>query len=160
MRRTLLVLALSLAAIPLLLAGCGESDSTAGDTADDSAAISKAQFVAQANAICAKTNQELTKIAEDFTEENTLSAQQQLTKAQVGELSKLALPPIVRQFEEIRALGVPAGDEKQVNAYLSAADEAIEKGEAEPTAIYGANGGAFAKANRLATAYGLDKCGE
>lgn len=159
MRRGFLVLLL-FGVAALAAYGCGESDSTAGESADASAAISKADFIDEANAICVKTNQELTKIAEDFAKENTISEEQQLTEAQVGELSKLALPPIIRQFEELRALGIPAGDEKQVNAFFSAAEEAIEKGERNPTAIYGANGGAFAKANQLATDYGLDKCGE
>jgi hypothetical protein len=157
MRRGFLVLLLfGLAAGAFVASGCGESDSTA----DQPTAISRADFIDEANAICANTNQELTKTAEDFSKKNTISEEQQLTEAQVGELSKLALPLIVKQFEELRALGVPAGDEKQVDAILSAAEEAIEKGERNPAAIYGADGGAFAKANGLATDYGLDKCGE
>lgn len=156
MRRGFLVLLLFGATIALAVSGCGGSDSTA----DAPKPILKTEFVVQANAICAKTGQELTKIGEDFSKENPLPEGQQLTKAQVSELSKLALPPIVRQFEELRDLGVPAGDEKQVNAFLSAGEAAIEKGERDPAAIYGANGGAFAEANQLATDYGLDKCGE
>lgn len=139
-----------------MLAGCGESDSTA----DVAAPIPKAEFVKKANAICAQANQELAEIAEKFTQEKNLSEKNRPTDAQVTELATRSLPPIKRQVEELRALGVPTGDEQQVDEFLSAAEEAVEKGEQDPAALYGANGGAFAKANRLATDYGLDKCGE
>ena len=155
MRRGFLVLLLFIAAVALAASSCGED----GGTADTTAAISKAQFTKQANAICAKANQEVTKISEDFAKEN-LSEEKRPTTAQITELAKLALPTISRQVEELRALDVPAGEEKEVDAILSAAEEAVAKGEQEPIAIYGANGGAFAKANRLAIDYGLDKCGE
>ena len=167
MRRVSLVLLLFSVAVALLVSGCGEGDSTADSTADTTAAtsaadtaISKAQFVKQANAICGKANQELTKISEKFTEEKNLSEKQPPTDAQIGELTKLALPPIVRQFEEIRDLDVPAGDEEKVNAILSAADGAIEEAEDDSSVIYGADGGAFAKANRLSAEYGMKKCSE
>lgn len=157
MRRTPLVLALALFLIGVsLLSGCGES----GSTADVAAPIPKAEFVKKANAICTQANQELGKIAEKFSQEKNLSEKNRPTDAQVTELAELSLPPIKRQVEELRALGVPTGDEEQVDEFLSAAEEAVEKGERDPAALYGANGGAFAKANRLATDYGLDKCGE
>jgi len=157
MRRGFLVLLLFSLAGAVFVSGCGDSG---GSTADTTAASSKPQFVKQANAICAKTNQELTKTSEDFSKEKNLSESKPPTSAQVSELSKLALPTIVRQVEELRSLAAPAGDEKEVDAILVAAEEAIKKGEQDPAAIYGANGGAFAKANRLATEYGLEECGE
>lgn len=140
----------------MLLSGCGESDSTA----DGTAPISKAEFVKQADAICAKTSQELIKAAENFSKEKRLAEEEPLTEAQIGELSELALPIIVRQFEEIRALGAPPGDEEKVNAILAAAEKGIAKGEQDPAAIYGADGGVFKKANQLSSDYGLKKCSE
>lgn len=155
MRRILLVL-LVLGAAAISAAGCGEDDSTAETTA----AISKAEFVKRANAICAKANEELAKTSEEFAKEQNLSEKNSPTEAQVDQLSKLALPTIARQVEELRALDAPAADQGKIDAILSAAEEAVEKGEQDPAAIYGADGGAFAKANRLATDYGLDQCGE
>jgi hypothetical protein len=155
MRRTLLVLGL-IAIGALVFSGCGEDDSTA----DTTAAITKAALIKKADAICVKTSQELTRTAEDFSKEKGLSAEQSLNKAQVGELTELALPPIVRQFEEIRDLDVPAGDEEKVNAILSAAEGAIEEAEDDSSVIYGADGGAFAKTNRLSAEYGMKKCSE
>lgn len=160
MRRGFLVLLLfSLAAVALVASGCGEDDDSAETTAETAAAVSKAEFTDQANAICAKANQEITKTSEQFAKEN-LSEEERPTTAQISELAKLALPTINRQLEELRALDAPVGDEQEVDAIFSAAEEALAKGEQEPVAIYGANGGAFEKANRLATNYGLDKCGE
>jgi hypothetical protein len=156
MRRGSLALFLCSAGLALVPSGCGDE----GSTADTISAIPKASFVKQANAICARTNQELTEVSEDFSKEKNLSEKTPPTEAQVGELVELALPVIRRQVEEIRALGAPAGDEERVNEILSAAEEAIEKGARDPNAIYGAGGGAFAKANRLATDYGLEQCGE
>lgn len=128
--------------------------------ADAPAAIAKPEFLRQANAICAKANQELVKTSEDFTKEKNLSESNQPTDAQLGELTKLVMPAINRQVEELRALGAPAGDEAEVDAILSAVEGAIEEGEQDPAAIYGADGGAFARANQLAVDYGLNKCGE
>ncbi|HEU4463221.1 MAG TPA: hypothetical protein VFR75_11575 [Solirubrobacterales bacterium] len=142
-------------AVVLAASGCGEDDGAA----ETAAALSKAEFTEQANAICAKANQEITKTSEQFAKEN-LSEEERPTTAQISELAKLALPTINRQLEELRALGAPAGDEQEVDAIFAAAEEALAEGEQEPIAIYGANGGAFEKANQLATAYGLDKCGE
>lgn len=163
MRRGFLVLLLFITALALVASGCGEDGSTAdtaGDaTAETTATVSKAQFTKQANAICAAANREITKISEDFAKEN-LSEEKRPTTAQITELATLALPTISRQVDELRALDVPAGDEEEVDAILSAAEGAIEKGEQDPTAIYGANGGAFAKANQLSADYGLDKCSE
>jgi hypothetical protein len=156
MRRGFLVLLLFSLAVAAVASGCGDSGSS---TADTTAGISKAEFTKQANAICAETNQELIKISEEFSKENP-SEGKPLTDAQVSELAKLALPTVARQVEELRALGVPAGEEEKVDAIFSAAEEAVAKGEEDPAAIYGADGGAFAKANRLATEYGLDRCSE
>lgn len=162
MRRICLVLALFSAALALIASGCGGGDGSAESTtaaSKDGSAISELKFLVEANAICAKANQELAKTSETFAKEN-LSKGAEPTKAQIGELVKLVLPTITRQVEEIRALGAPAGDEEKVEAILSAVEDAIRQGESDPAAIYGANGGAFAKANRLSADYGLVDCSE
>lgn len=128
--------------------------------ADAPAAIAKPEFLKQANAICADTNQELIKTSEEFTKEKNLPENSRPTDAQLGELTKLVMPAINRQVEELRALGAPAGDEAEVNAILSAVEVAMEEGEKDPATIFGVDGGAFAKANRLAIDYGMEKCGE
>jgi hypothetical protein len=165
MRRVFLVFLFGVLAA-LAASGCGGDEGTSDpdpvDTApaEAPAAIAKPEFVKQANAICAKTNQELIKTSEDFTKEKNLSESSQPTDAQLGELTNLVMPAINQQVEELRALGAPAGDEAEVDAILSAVEVAIEEGEQDPATIYGADGGAFARANRLAVAYGLEKCGE
>jgi len=160
MRRVFLVLLIFSAGLLALGAlGCGGSESTA-DTTSSNSEVSKAAFVKQANAICGRTNRELAQLSERFSKENNLSEKIQPTEAQVTELSQQALVPIAKQVEEIRALEAPAGEEDEVDAIVTAAEKALEEGEADPAAIYGAGGGAFAQANRLSAAYGLKECSE
>ena len=64
------------------------------------------------------------------------------------------------QLDQIRALGIPPGDEEQVNAILDAAQEAVDKLQADPSVVIEQNTpDPFAEANKLAKDYGLSTCG-
>jgi hypothetical protein len=64
-----------------------------------------------------------------------------------------------KQIDEIRALGIPSGDEQEVEAIFAAAEEALKETEEDPS-VFGQGGvGPFAKANKLSREYGLTVCG-
>ena len=132
-------------AVALLASGCGGGD-------DDS--ISKDEFLQKGNAICAKGNQELDQAANEV-----FSAGQQPTPEQVTTfVNEDLLPNVEGQISDLRDLGIPEGDEDQVNAILDAADEGVEKTKADPASGFeGAD--PFAEANKLARDYGLVACG-
>ena len=150
------------AAIAMIVGGCGGGDDTTDTTAStDSTELTKAQFVKQGNAICAKANEELNKEVEKFFKETGLGEKQSPSAAELKKVAEEFVTPIVgRQVDELRELGAPAGEEKQVEKILTAAEEGIEKSEEEPESLLAGENSAFGKANELAIDYGLKTCGE
>jgi hypothetical protein len=146
----------ALAAISVIAAGCGGGS----DSSSTSATISKAQFIKQADAICAKGNKENEAEFEEFAKENGLSEKKEPTKAQQEEaISEIVAPGVEKQIEEIDALGAPEGDEGKIEAMVAAVEEGAEEIEANPASlIEGKN--PLAKGSKLAKEYGLKTCGE
>jgi hypothetical protein len=143
----------------VLIAGCGGGSDSNTSTDATSSSLTKAEFVKQGNAICAKGSKEINEGFEKFVEENGLSKTKAPSKAvQEKAVRTVLIPRIRKELEDIRALGPP---DEEAEAALDAAEEALEKGEEEPIQfLKEESAGPFAKANRLAREYGLTKCGE
>lgn len=136
----------------LIAAGCGSSDDNNSSSSDSTstAALTKAEFLAQGNAICTAGNQKLDAAFQSLGKNSTPEQISQVTTEQI-------VPTINDELDQIRALGAPAGDEQQVSAILDEADSASAKLEADPS--LGAGGSdPFAQANKLAKEYGLTVC--
>jgi hypothetical protein len=126
--------------------GCGSSDD----------GPSKADFLKQGNAICSKGNKVIEAGAKKTFASGSRPSNAQITKF----MTQTVIPGTQKQVDDIKALDPPKGDEDKVKAITNAADDAIAKTKANP--ISGAQEGAkdpFAKANKLANAYGLKACG-
>jgi hypothetical protein len=136
--------AIALLAAGLLAAGCGGSGSAAP--------LKKPQFVREANAICANAVDEREKALSDATKEGSDSE-----PGQAALVTEVALPPVQKMSEELADLGVPVGDEKEVQAIVKAFERGIATVEKDPTSVNGVIG-AFAEASKLAEAYGLTSC--
>jgi hypothetical protein len=144
------------AAIAMIVAGCGGG----GDSSSDSSSLTKAEFLKQGNAVCAKGNQEIEEGFEEFEKENG-SQSKQPTKAQLTEaIETIVLPAVRNQVEGVEGLGAPSGEEDKVEAITDAANEALEEGEEDPASLTSEKADPFAEANELANEYGLVKCGE
>ncbi len=155
MSKRFIALLASLAALAILVAGCGGG----GDSSESTSSLTKAEFVKQGNAVCAKGNEEIQEGFEEFEKEH--SSQKQPTKAQLTEaIETIVLPAVRQQVEGVKDLGAPSGEEAKVEAITDAAEEAVEKGEEDPAALTTEKADPFAKANELANEYGLTKCGE
>ena len=138
-------------ALTIAVAGCGGgSDDSSSSTA---AALSKEEFLAQGNQICAAGNKEI-----DAASKEVFSSGQPSQAEIETFLTGTLIPSVQSQVDGIRALGAPAGDEDQVNAILDSAQSAIDAGKADPTTLEG-NDDPFAETNKLANAYGLTECG-
>src|SRR3954451_15627919 len=89
-------------------AGCGSSND---DSSTSTAAISKAEFQAKANAVCKQGNDEVE------------AAGKQLGNVSGAQLERFAavtvLPNIQKQLDGVKALGASAGEEAQVNQLVS-----------------------------------------
>lgn len=157
MGKPLIALFAAVAAAAILVAGCGSgSDSIGSET---TGSLTKAEFVKQGNAICAKGSKEIKEGFEKFVKENGLSKTKAPAKVvQEEAVETVLIPRIRKEIEDIRALGPP---NEEAEAVLDAAEEGLEQGEENPSLMLKEeSAGPFAKANKLSREYGLTKCGE
>jgi hypothetical protein len=155
-----LVLLAAFAALAIIVAGCGSSDSTTGGT-EATNPLTKAEFLKQGNAICAKGNKEIGEGFEEFAKEHHFSKKKEPSSGELEEAAEEILIPKVRQqIDGIRALGAPSGEEAEVEAILAAAEKGLKKGEEDPAVMVEEGEGPFTEANKLSREYGLVKCGE
>jgi hypothetical protein len=141
----------------LIVAGCG------GDNNNTTTTLSKQEFLKKGNAICRKANQDVNKAGRLIFLTGVKKGQKPSGPPPAAKFKKFAdtilIPSIQSQINQIRALGVPPGDQAQVKAILDAAQAALNKGKQDPTLLEGNKSTPFAKANKLALAYGLTVCG-
>jgi hypothetical protein len=137
----------------VLVAGCGSSGSSSSST---TAALTKEQWIAQADAICKQDNKNINSAARK-TFGNQKPSQQQLTQF----VNETLIPSLETELSDIRALTPPAGDEDTVNNLLADVDTAIQQTKQDPTsAVSNGSNSPFAKPDQEAKAYGLKVCGQ
>jgi hypothetical protein len=108
------ILIAGLAVLTALAAGCGDDDDDGGE------ALSEADFITQADAICAAADAELDEASsEAFTEEPSPEDMESFIDDTVA-------PNLRAQFEDIRALNGPDDFEADVDALLDDAEAAID----------------------------------
>jgi hypothetical protein len=150
----------------LLLAACG----------DDTAALSKEDFVAQADAICAANNDELDPIftaAYEDLEGLDMDdpANQQEVAVRFAEAMDQAEPLMRQQVEDLRALAPPESDgelidtmlddlDAGVTAFVTTIDEAAAGDEAALAKLADDSEDPLADVNLQAREYGLTICGD
>jgi hypothetical protein len=144
-------------AAALFATGCGSGD----DTSSESAALTKAEFVKQANAICKKGNATFESEFEAFAKEHNLNENKAPSKAvQEEAIDQIAVPRISSQVEEIRALGTPKGDDGELEGILTGVEEGLEEAEENPAVLFGEAPSKFKQVNKETREYGLTVCGE
>jgi hypothetical protein len=108
-----------------IAAGCGSSDSSDNTAA---ATISSSDYVTKADQIC--------KQAEGELDEAGRALGDHPSKAQLADFSNNTLVPNIQgQIDDVRALGAPSTEEEQVSAFLSAAQEAVDRLKADPSLV-------------------------
>lgn len=138
----------------LVLGGCGGSSGS-----DGTVALTKAQFLKQGNAICAKGNDQINRRFETYsrrhlTNDGPIPSEHSYAKAS----ARIVLPLVANEVEEFRELAAPSGDQKEVDRILRAFEQGIEAGERDPTVIAGQGFYAFTEAHERAIDYGLVRC--
>lgn len=139
----------------LVVTGCGGGSNGGTSTA----VLSKVEFVKRANALCAKGQE---KLHSDFiafsTEKND---NPNPSRAEYEEfIDKVVAPNLNREIAELQALGSPKGDEDEVEAMFAAVEEGLQGAEEKPEMVTIGNSKLFAKAIKLAAAYGLTACAQ
>jgi hypothetical protein len=139
--------------VGLVLVACGSSNDNS--TTSTTAALSKAAFLKQGNAICKKGNNQINSAAN-----KAFPKGKKPTKADENKFATDTLiPDIQTQIDGVKGLGAPKGDEAKVTAIVTSAQAALDKIKADPTLAFQNKSDPFAKSNKLTNAYGLTACG-
>jgi len=120
-------------------------------SSSDSKAISKADFIKKADAICTTGDAEITKLQDkvDSTDQKAIEAF--YVKAATASLD---------QISKVRDLGFPKGDEDRLDKDLKASEDAFEKVKADPSKTEElASDKTIETAQKDLQKYGLKKCG-
>jgi hypothetical protein len=139
-KRRILTVSLGALLATALVVGCGGSEPDP---------LPKTAFLKQGNQICVNAAKKRETAVTELAEKNGGGGPEEL-------VNDAALPPTKEMVEELDDLGVPEGDEKQVEAIVTGLEEGIEKVEANPKEALGSS--AFEKPNEAALAYGLSEC--
>ena len=138
---------LLVALIALGLAACG--DDSGGDDSGGDEPLSKEDFIAQADEICATGDAELDEAGQAFAGgENA------------DELITTVIVPGYRdQLEQIGELNPPEADQAEIQRFLDTFEQGVDMLAANPDQVL--NGKAFEKiieARKIAEAYGMQSC--
>lgn len=154
MNRASLAALAALVVLAATVAGCGGGDDS--DTSGDS--LTKAEFIKQGDAICEKANEQSEAEAEKFAKENDFKLERP-TKEQLEEaVSEILVPNFKRQVADLKALGVPEGDEEQVEEMISSLETAADEIEDDPSLVFEEQ--VLKEPAQLAKDYGFEVCGK
>lgn len=144
-RRSLLTTIAMLALVSL--GACGSDDSAT----KEAPRLTKAQFIAEAGAICARTNKRLERAGRELAPTTT-----------EAEFVRDSVAPIFRSaINEIARLRPPADDEQKAQALVDAGRRGLARLEADSESLKAPPGSArdpFREFGRRARAYGV-RCG-
>ena len=146
---------MSLCLVAMAIAGCGGSDDSE-TSGGEQEALSKAEWVKQADAICTKANDRqealLQKAAQDVTGSPSKSDQADF-------VVNAGVPPLREAAASLEELGAPAGEEEKAEAFIDALEKALDEIEAEPVEFSEAKIEPFTPVERQAEKLGLEICG-
>lgn len=147
--RLWVVTVVGILAVGLLVAGCGDDDS-------EVSTIPKATFVKKGIAICTKRSQEISTTALKVIGEGGKSPAK--TKAATVEAyGSIVVPDLEAELEEIRALGVPKGEEERTEEAFDAWEEMLDNAS-DDVAKFADTVQPFTKAEVAADKIGLENC--
>jgi len=167
-KRFLLVLLLVAALACLALGGCGGGgeasggDSTAsGGQAEtiETSSLDKAEFIKQADEICAEEAELFLKSITDYMVNHPPQSGESEQEVAADGVRQTLLPKFQNQIDRVRELGAPAGEEKEVEAILAAMQHAVDSlAKRKEVALATDIDQEFRPAGRLAIRYGLEHC--
>jgi hypothetical protein len=134
----------------------GKGESTSGKTVQPGS-LSKSEFVKQANAICEKGKKEGLAKMSAYVKAHKGSSEAANLKLISEAIRTVFIPQIQNQVDAIRALGAPAGEEAQVEGFLTALEEDAEAAR-QSSGTSATLGKSFRVSVKLAHEYGVDGC--
>jgi hypothetical protein len=157
-----LVLALAFAAVALLaMAGCGGGDEDS--TTAERPAITKKQFVREGQALCTRAYRRQARWMEAFYERHGFDSGEPSKKAREAVNAAVVMKVEQEKIDELDALPVPPGDEKEIEQILESMERGIRVTEREPERLAEPtekNPEPFMEARELTADYGIWICGQ
>jgi len=146
-------------ALAAAVAGCGGGDDSSGDSS--AAALTKAEFIKQADQVCKKGEEALAAEGEEFAEDNDIDIENPTEEQKEEVILDVVGPALHKQGEELAALGAPEGEEEAVEAIVDALESGADEIESDPAIlIEGKENPPLEEASELSADYGLTECGE
>jgi hypothetical protein len=138
------------AALAILVIGCGEGEEN----------LTKAEFIKQSDVICAKGQKEVLNAYLPIGKEKEEEKKPLTVAEQIKFGEEFYFPSVEKRVEEIRDLNPPSDEEEQVEAILTAVEEAMAAVKKKPALALNLNRNPFnKKPKKLAEAYGFKVCG-
>lgn len=186
MARKLLKALATVAAVSVVAGGCGGGDGTdssapvngggeknigssnggsegeaRGGNAEGvtTSSLDREEFIRQASARCHQAKKGLLQKAAKYVKEHSSEEVPEAVLTANG-VSEVVMPVVEAQIEAVRQLGAPAGDEDEIEAMLSAQEDAVETVR-EQERLDPVKGPAefFEDSNKAYEEYGLRACG-
>jgi hypothetical protein len=148
----------AMAALAFAVAGCGGDDDGGETTGGGEVTLTKVEFIKQGDQICEKAEARSEEEAEAFAEESDFDLENPQKEQLEEAVAEVLVPALSEQAEELRELGVPEGDEEQVEEILTSLEDAAAGVEEDPGSVF--EGEPLKEATELAKDYGFKVCGE
>lgn len=155
-------LAIFLVLAGLLVAACGNEDSSGDDgsaeVAVEAGSLSKSEFIERADEICRESEVAREDLISEYLESFAANPSNESERAQAETLvNSILVPAYQKLINRISALGAPAGDEDEVSAFLTSFQKSLEDGEANPLEFVRSRE-PFVEGVKLSDAYGFEVC--
>lgn len=139
----------------------GGRDAGGGGSAQSGAAGGEAQspvedFIVQANVICDEGSKKIEDRTQSYLQGTTPKSKEDDVLKEI--INQVLAPTFEEEIEGIGALGLPAGDEGQIEAIFAAMRQVIAEAKANPV-TFNETLEPFKQPEELAIAYGLGSCG-
>jgi len=142
------------AAAAVAAVGCGSDRSSSSEDAP-----TKVVFVKEADKLCQKADARQLAGLKLYSEKHQPKGSTQAWEEQLA--VAVGLPPLEIEARELAGLTPPSGDEDEIDAIVTAIEEAVEDTKDEPAGALKQPGkNSFAAAEKMARDYGLKVCGE
>lgn len=157
MSKRLIAMLAGVMAIAIVAAGCGSSS---GDDSTETVVLTKAEFIEQGDAICARGSKQIEDEADAFAEENDIDIDNPSRSDQEEVIVTVVAPSLQTQADELSELGAPDGEEEKAEAMIAALEAGAEELEDDPGTLLEDEADPLGKANRIANEFGFKTCGQ
>ncbi len=124
--------------------------------------VSKQDYIAQADEICATGDRQINRAGDDYFGpggELGLQEGEEPSEEQIAAfVEETVIPNIQGQLDDLGELEAPEADADQINEIYDTAQDSLDELADDPAVAAGENN-LFREANRLARDYGLEACG-